>query len=115
MDGKTKRCAGRHSIQAWAARAGLHAGRVIPVFDPQPVLLTGYHVRLEPMQRAHAAAIFEASRDPEIWRWMLTPSFASVADAEQSIDVALAGQAAGHEVAWVTVRQSDGRLVGSTR
>ncbi len=67
------------------------------------------------MQLAHAAAIFEASRDPEIWRWMLIPPFASVTDAEQSVVTALAAQAAGTEVAWVTVRQSDGRLVGSTR
>ena len=92
-----------------------HAGGVNPPFDPQPVVLTGRHVRLEPMQPGHAAAIFEASRDPEIWRWMLIPPFASATEAARSITEALAAQAAGTEVAWVTVRQSDGRLVGSTR
>jgi RimJ/RimL family protein N-acetyltransferase len=86
-----------------------------PVFDPQPVVLEGRTVRLEPLQPSHAAAILAASRDPEIWRWMLVPQFGSVADTDQWIADALTAQAAGVEVAWATVRQNDGRVVGSTR
>jgi len=88
---------------------------VIPAFDPKPIVLSGRTVRLEPLQRSHAAGIFAASRDPEIWRWMLIEQFKSVAEVERWIDAAQANQAAGAEVAWATVLQSDGRVVGSTR
>ena len=46
---------------------------------------------------------------------MLIEQFKTVGDAEQWIDAALAAHAAGTEVAFATVRQSDGRVVGSTR
>ena len=88
---------------------------VPPVFDPQPVLLEGRHVRLEPLTTRHAAALFAASRDPEIWRWLLIKQFDSVADTEKWIADALTAQAAGQEVAFATVRQSDGVPIGSTR
>ncbi|MBL9216528.1 MAG: GNAT family N-acetyltransferase [Opitutaceae bacterium] len=86
-----------------------------PPFDPRPLVLEGRHVRLEPLAARHAAAIHAAARDPGIWEWMLIPPFGSEADAAAWIEAALAEQAAGREVAWATVRRSDGRLVGSTR
>ncbi len=90
-------------------------GAVILLFDPKPVLLTGRTVRLEPLQPSHAAGIFAASRDPEIWRWMLIEQLKTEAEAEKWIEAAIAAAVAGSEVAWATVRQADGRVVGSTR
>jgi RimJ/RimL family protein N-acetyltransferase len=90
-------------------------GAVIPSFDPKPVVLNGRTVRLEPLQRSHAAGILAASRDPEIWRWMLVEQFKSLGEVEQWIEAANVAQAAGLEVAWATVRVSDARVVGSTR
>ena len=84
-------------------------------FDPQPVLLQGRHVRLEPLQPSHAGGLFAAGQDPEIWRYMMNGAFLSLAEAGQWIDTALAAQAAGTELPFATVRQSDGRVVGSTR
>lgn len=84
-------------------------------FDPRPVLLEGQHVRLEPLAPHHAAGLLAAGRDPEIWRWMLVPAFTSAEDVRCWIDEALRVQAGGGEVAWVTVRRSDGVIVGSTR
>lgn len=84
-------------------------------FDPRPVTLAGRHVRLEPLAPHHAPGLFAAGRDPEVWRWMLLPAFASLAEVERWIDAALAVQAAGDEVAWATIRVSDGAVVGSTR
>jgi RimJ/RimL family protein N-acetyltransferase len=38
---------------------------------PAPVTLTGSHVRLEPLARAHAADLFlAADRDEEVFRWL---------------------------------------------
>jgi RimJ/RimL family protein N-acetyltransferase len=87
---------------------------VPPVFDPQPILLTGRHVRLEPLTPAHAAGLFAAAT-PEVFRHLIIPPFRAVADAEKYVAEALAVQATGAEVAFATVRQGDGRVVGTTR
>lgn len=84
-------------------------------FAPQPILLEGRHVRLEPLAPHHAAGLFATGRDPEVWRWMLTPAFATPDDAARWIDATLRVQATGAEVVWVTVRRNDGLVVGSTR
>jgi len=83
-------------------------------FDPRPVLLEGRQVRLEPLTVAHAAPLFAAAT-PEVFRYLIIPPFAGVADAERYIADALTAQAAGTEVAFATVRRSDGRVVGTTR
>ena len=93
---------------------GIVAG-VNLAFDPHPTLLSGRLVRLEPLQRSHAAGLFAAGQDPEIWRYMMNAAFATVTEATQWIEAAQAAQAAGTELAFATVRQSDGRVVGSTR
>lgn len=84
-------------------------------FDPRPVLLEGRHVRLEPLTAAHAEGLFAAARDAVIFKYLMIPPFDSVATVGAWIDEALRAQAAGTEVAYATVRRSDGRAVGSTR
>lgn len=86
-----------------------------PDFDPRPVVLEGRFVRLEPLAPGHAGALFTASQDEEIWRWLPLPMFPSVAAVEAWIDDALREQAAGAAVAFATVRRGDGQVVGSTR
>ena len=88
--------------------------RVPPVFDPQPILLAGRHVRLEPLTPAHAVGLFVAAT-PEVFRHLIIPPFQTVADAEKYVADALAAQATGTEVAFATVHQGDGRVVGTTR
>ncbi len=90
-------------------------GGMKPAFDPQPVLLSGRHVRLEPLAPHHAAALFAASCDPEIWTYLLVPQFASVGEVQKWIDESLTAQAAGQEIPFATVRESDGVPVGTTR
>lgn len=88
---------------------------MIPVFDPRPVLLEGRHVRLEPLERRHLPGLLTAARDPEIFQWFLTPPLGDEAEMTRWLEDGLRAQAAGAEVAWATVRRSDGRVVGSTR
>lgn len=88
---------------------------MIPVFDPRPVLLEGRHVRLEPLERRHLPGLLAAARDPEIFQWFLTPPLGDEAEMTKWLEDGLRAQAAGAEVAWATVRRSDGRIVGSTR
>jgi RimJ/RimL family protein N-acetyltransferase len=86
-----------------------------PVFDPRPTQLNGRFVRLEPLVADHAGALFAASQEEEIWRWLPAPMFASVAAVDAWIADALREQAGGGTVAFATVRQSDGAVMGSTR
>lgn len=84
-------------------------------FVSGPVFLEGQHVRLEPLILDHAAALFRASQNPEIWRWLPIPMFGAQAEVEKWIADALQTQTTGTEVAWAIVRKSDGVAVGSTR
>jgi RimJ/RimL family protein N-acetyltransferase len=88
---------------------------VQPVFDPQPVLLEGRHVRLEPLERRHLPALIAAAQDPAVFQFFLTPPLGNEGEMAKWLEDGLKAQSAGTEVAWATVRVSDGRVVGSTR
>lgn len=80
----------------------------------EPVVLEGVHVRLEPLSRDHLPGLVAAGQDPGIWRWM--PIDGSTPEGMAAIvDTALAAQAAGTELPFVTIQRSTGRIVGSTR
>lgn len=83
-------------------------------FDPKPVLLAGRHVRLEPLERRHLAALVAAARAPEIFQFFLTPPLGAEAEMGKWLEDRLTGTAAGAEVGWATVRVGDGRVVGAT-
>ncbi len=86
-------------------------------FDPRPVLLLGRHVRLEPLTEAQRGPLraLAARVGAEVFRWFINDRIAEPAQFDAWFDDALRAQAARSEVAWVTVRQADGRIVGSTR
>lgn len=106
------RCAGAFRlVLGWGGAEGKVTRMT---FDPRPVLLEGQQVRLEPLSPAHASGLFAAAV-PDVFRYLLIKPFASVADAEKYVAEALAAQAAGTEVAYATVRRSDGQVVGTTR
>jgi RimJ/RimL family protein N-acetyltransferase len=79
----------------------------------QGAVLEGRGVRLEPMERRHAEGLWEASRDPRVWRWLSIAQPASRGELEAWLDDALRNAAAGTEIPFVTLR--GGRAVGSTR
>jgi RimJ/RimL family protein N-acetyltransferase len=78
-------------------------------------LLEGTIVRLEPLARGHLDGLFEASRDPRIWRWLPVLQPGTPAELSGWLDDALARADAGLEIPFATVRQADGAVVGSTR
>lgn len=78
-----------------------------------PVLL-GRHVRLEPLERRHAAGLVAASAaDVGLYRWSPVPQ--GEAEAARYIDTALSWREAGKALPFATVRLSDDTVVGSTR
>lgn len=98
---------------------------------PEPVVLAGRHVRLEPLDARHMAGLIAAGdEDPDVFRYMTLSPY--VSGWESWMAEALAGVATGRYIAWVTVAlqaggssaaagasnglgASSGRVVGSTR
>ena len=87
----------------------------MPEFAPQSVTLTGRHVRLEPLQPAHADALFAAGRDPGIHRYLTGPAPAGPADVAATIAAAGAAAAAGAQVPFAIIDLASGRVAGTTR
>jgi RimJ/RimL family protein N-acetyltransferase len=78
------------------------------------ILLSGRHVRLEPLSRSHVAGLVAAALiDESLYRW--TPVPRTEAEAARYIDTALAWQDAGTAVPFAIVRVDDGVVIGSTR
>jgi len=83
------------------------------MLDDDPVL-SGQHVRLEPLSHRHVDGLVSASaRDPELYKWSPVPQ--GEAEARLYIDTALAWREAGTALAFATVRIADNLVLGSTR
>jgi RimJ/RimL family protein N-acetyltransferase len=79
----------------------------------QPVL-SGAHVRLEPLERAHIAGLTAAAgSDPALYQWSYIPQ--GLTDMAHYVETALAARTAGTALPYATVRIADGALVGSSR
>lgn len=78
------------------------------------VTLEGEFVRLEPLERRHAAELVEASAaDTSPYTWSIVPVGREAVD--KYIDTALGWRDAGTALPFATVRKSDGKVIGSTR
>ena len=85
------------------------------MMDVQPVTLRGKHVRLEPLDERHAADLFAAGADPEIWNYMFFGPFQSVDEVQAWVRETQARQTTGAEVPFAIVDLASGQAVGSTR
>ncbi len=77
--------------------------------------LSGRIVRLEPLAERHRDDLYEASRDPRVWRWLPILQPRSREEWPAWGEDALARTEAGLELAFATVLCESGRAVGSTR
>jgi RimJ/RimL family protein N-acetyltransferase len=84
------------------------------VISPQPVVLEGHGIRLEPMSPEHLAGLTAAASDGELWKlW-----FTSVPEPGATITYigdALKGQRDGHMLPWVVRDLKSNTIVGTTR
>jgi N-acetyltransferase len=82
--------------------------------NPAPVVLTGTHVRLEPLTPAHVPGLLAAAGgELELYKWSFIPQ--THADAMQYVATALAAQSNGTALPFAIVRVADGAVIGSTR
>ena len=84
----------------------------------ESVVLTGQHIRLEPLNHRHVDGLAAASAaDPSLYQWSPVPQ--GKVEAASYIDTALAWRDAGTAVSFATVRLSseldDGVVIASTR
>ena len=82
--------------------------------DPQPIVLAGPRIRLEPLGPQHAADLYEVGRDAAIWRYLPRPAPSDRADTETWI----AGRAARHSppecIQFAVILLTEQRAIGST-
>ncbi len=77
--------------------------------------LEGRIVRLEPLAQKHADDLWEASRDPRVWRWLPIVQPQTRDEWQAWMDEALHRVDDGLDLAFATVLVATGRAVGSTR
>jgi RimJ/RimL family protein N-acetyltransferase len=77
-------------------------------------VLTGKHVRLEPLEFRHVDGLVTAAAgDRSLYQWSPVPE--SKSEATRYIETALTWEDAGTAVSFATVRLSDDVVIGSTR
>jgi RimJ/RimL family protein N-acetyltransferase len=81
-------------------------------FAVKPVTLEGEHVRLEPLDQAHAHGLFNRGTVQEDWRYMPRACFSDLADCRHWIDEAMA---APDQLAFAIVERGRDRAIGSSR
>jgi N-acetyltransferase len=80
----------------------------------EPVTLKGQHVRLEPLEQKHHAALSSVGLDEDLWKWIPAP-VRTPEDMRAYIEKALDEQERGVSLPFAIVEQSYGRAIGSTR
>ncbi|MHB1208028.1 MAG: GNAT family N-acetyltransferase, partial [Rhodospirillaceae bacterium] len=85
------------------------------MIDPQPLVLEGHGIRLEPLAGAHSAALQAAAADGDVWKtWYTAVADLAPGKGSACVDAALKGQQEGHMLRWVVRELGTGAIVGST-
>ena len=83
-------------------------------FDPQPIILEGKIVRLEPLTLEHAAGVLAAGSSESIWTFFAVPAPKNLGEAQKWIESRLSDQASGQRLPFAVICLSDGKFAGST-
>jgi RimJ/RimL family protein N-acetyltransferase len=82
--------------------------------SPDNPLLSGTHMRLEPLERTHVEALTRAAgQDLALYQWSTVPQ--TLTDMARYVEQALEARAAGTALPFATVRIADGVVIGSSR
>jgi RimJ/RimL family protein N-acetyltransferase len=83
--------------------------------EVNPVILTGNHVRLEPMTEAHIPALAEIGVGQDFWDFMLYGRMDSEEDMQGWVLDILSRAEPGTDVPFVAIHLASGRVAGATR
>lgn len=85
------------------------------MMDVKPVVLTGKHVRLEPMTEAHVAGLAEIGAGQDFWHFMLYGDMNTEEDMRNWVKDILARAEKGTDLPFVAIHLESGRVAGATR
>jgi RimJ/RimL family protein N-acetyltransferase len=83
--------------------------------DVKPVVLTGKHVRLEPMTEAHIPGLAEIGVGQPFWDFMLYGRMETEADMRGWVMDILARAENGTDLPFTVIHLASGRIAGATR
>jgi N-acetyltransferase len=84
------------------------------MIHPQPIVLEGRGIRLEPMTKDHRDGLARVPADGELWKlWFTTVPEPHQIDAY--MNTALEGQRDGHMLPWVVREVASNEIIGTTR
>ena len=83
--------------------------------EVKPVILTGAHVRLEPMTKEHIPALAEIGLGQPFWHFMLYGDMNSEEDMQNWVRDILERAEKGTDLPFVAVHLASERLAGATR
>jgi RimJ/RimL family protein N-acetyltransferase len=81
----------------------------------KPVVLTGKHVRLEPMTEAHTPGLAEIGVGQDFWDFMLYGNMKSEADMANWVRDIFSRAEKGTDLPFAVVHLASGRVAGATR
>src|SRR5215216_4528607 len=83
--------------------------------EVKPVVLTGQHVRLEPLTEAHTTGLAEIGVGQTFWDFMVYGNIDSVADMRNWVLDILWRAEKGTDLPFVAIHLASGRVAGATR
>jgi N-acetyltransferase len=85
------------------------------MMEVKPVVLTGKHVRLEPMTEAHIPGLAEIGIGHSFWQYMLYGDMNTTEDMQIWVKDLLSRAEKGTDVPFVAIHLESGRVAGATR
>ena len=83
--------------------------------EVKPVVLTGRHVRLEPMAEEHVAGLAEIGAGQTFWDFMVYGNINTVDDMHHWVQDILSRAEKGTDLPFVVIHLASGRVAGATR
>lgn len=83
--------------------------------EVKPVVLTGKHVRLEPMTDAHVPGLAEMGAGQTFWDFMLYGNINTTDDMRNWVQDILSRAEKGTDLPFVVIHLASGRVAGATR
>lgn len=83
--------------------------------DIEPVILTGQHIRLEPLSLAHVPDLTIAGQNENIWRYMLYGVVRNEQQMKAWVVDLLGRQARGTDLPFAVIFLQTGQAIGATR
>jgi RimJ/RimL family protein N-acetyltransferase len=85
------------------------------MMDVGPVVLTGRHVRLEPLSEAHVVGLAEIGVGQDFWDFMLYGRMESVDDMRNWVRDIMARGEKGTDLPFAVIHLASGQVAGATR